>query len=63
MARTVASYVTPSAPLPTGLDTEGLPVAKGGYSARQEKAFETKKNQEAARFVEDEGFDYAAWDG
>lgn len=61
--RTVASYVVPSAPLPTGLGTEGLPAAKGGYSAKLGKAAGAKEAREAARLVEEEGFDYVAWDG
>lgn len=62
-ARTVASYIAPSTPLPTELDTEGLPAAKGGYSAKRGKVPRAEKIQEAARLVKDEGFDYIAWDG
>lgn len=62
-ARTIASYVTPSTPIPTELVTEGLPAAKGGYSARHEKAPGAQKALLAARLVEEEGFEYIAWDG
>lgn len=59
----MASYVAPSAPLPTELRTEELPAAQGGYSVTLGKATVENAAQEAARLVEDEGFDYVAWDG
>lgn len=62
-ARTVSSHVAPSIPIPTELVTEGLPAAKGGYSARPDKAPAAQKALLAMQLAEEEGFEYIAWDG
>lgn len=62
-ARTTASYINPSIPLPTELVTEELPAAKGGYSALLGEAPGAKKAWLAMQLVEEEGFEYVTWDG
>lgn len=62
-ASTLRRYVATSDPIPTKLVTEDLPVAAGGYSAKNGQAPGAKKPSLVEHLLENQGFDYVPWNG
>ncbi|KAJ7467357.1 hypothetical protein B0H11DRAFT_1921395 [Mycena galericulata] len=59
---TIRDYVGKSSPIPTSLRTEKLPTVHGGYAAKAEDAWGSKKRRSIADFV-GLGFTVVKWNG
>lgn len=61
--RTLEKIVQVASPIPTSMETEALPAAKGAYSAINEDYDGAKRLRTVSELVEKKGFTYIPWDG